>query len=347
MKMQLQHTLLTLVAAGALSGSVFAQSPLYLENFSTTGGFVRPATAVGWKAFVPAGNPNSAYNLAELADPGGVQYNSPLGNPDGISNNPVAGAEYGVVFWSPTVIFNVAIVTQENAGALQASEIGTIVWDYHTDAPSSFDGTLLMRALVQVGGSAADTDNWYVSDPMIAVDTASLADGGSVDGFYQGLWETAAVPAGGEWIRMPSFDYANNTLAWPGSAEAKTAEDFAGFPDYTFEKGALPSGTIHGFGVFIDNRAGGNLWIDNYALLEAAEAPMIPVARIALTGSDIEIRFDSENGINYQLQKSTGDLSSFADTGASLTGDGAEKVFKDTAGVPSAGSAFYRVSVGP
>lgn len=255
------------LTAGALS----ANSVLYLENFSNLAEFNRPATETGWKGFWTGGSPSVAYNLAELADPEGVRRNSPLGNPDGVNNNPIPGAEVGVVFWSPTSIFNVTIATQEFAGVLQSSQLGAFSWDFSLDAPSSNDGTLLKRALVQVGGNASDTDNWYVSDPFLVVDTAAFDDGGPQDGFYVGLWDTATVSATGDWIRMPFYDFANQTLAWPSSANPKTEADFTGFADYTFTKGPLPDGIVHGFGIHIDHRVGGNFWMDNYTISEIPE----------------------------------------------------------------------------
>ncbi|MCC5804898.1 MAG: hypothetical protein JJU00_01100 [Opitutales bacterium] len=260
------------IAVGTLTASALsANTVLYLENFSNLAEFNRPATETGWKGFWTGGSPSAAHNLAELADPEGVRRNSPLGNPEGVNNNPVPGAEVGVVFWSPTSIQNVTIATQEYAGAIQSSQLGAFSWDFSLDAPSDFDGQLLKRALVQVGGNASDTDNWYVSDPFIVVDTAAFDDGGPPNSFYVGLWDTATVSATGDWIRMPSYDYANQTLAWPGSGSPKTEADFAGFTDYTFYKGPLPDGIVHGFGIHMDNRVGGNFWMDNYTITAIPE----------------------------------------------------------------------------
>jgi hypothetical protein len=257
------------LAAGTLAaGALSANTLLYQENFGNLAEFTRPATAVGWKGFWIGGTVSGAHNLAELADPAGAQRNSPFGNPAGLNNNPVAGAEFGVVFWSPTLIYNVTIATQEFGGVIQSSQLGAFSWDFSLDATSSNDGTLLKRALVQVGGNASDTDNWYVSDPFIAVDTATFDVG---TGFGDGLWDTATVSATGDWIRMPSYDFANQTIAWPGSGSPKTEADFAGFDGYTFYKGPLPDGTVHGFGIHMDNRAGGNFWMDNYTITAVPE----------------------------------------------------------------------------
>ncbi|MCC5839642.1 MAG: hypothetical protein JJT96_05910 [Opitutales bacterium] len=268
--MKKTQTIVQVILGAAATCTLSAQSVLYLENFSNLAEFNRPATAVGWKGFWIGGTPGPAWNLAELADPDGARRNSPLGNPAGVNNNPVPGAEVGVAFWSPTSIFNVSIATQEYAGNIQSSQIGSFSWDFSLDAPSSLQGDLLKRALVQVGGSASDTDNWYVSDPYIVVDTTAF-DAGGGEGFNVGLWETATVQASGNWIRMPFFDYANQAMAWPSSANPKTEADFVGFADYTFSSGPLPDGIVHGFGIHMDHRVGPNFWMDNYTITEIPE----------------------------------------------------------------------------
>jgi hypothetical protein len=160
---------LLFLAALATTSALSANTVLYLENFSNLREFNRPATDTGWQAFCDEGTPNPDHHLAELADPHGQQFNSPLGNPEGVNNNPVLGAEFGAVFWSPTFRHNVTIATQEFAGVLQSSELVGFTWDYSVDSPSGGEGAEFhKRALVQVGGSASDTDNWYVSDPMIS-----------------------------------------------------------------------------------------------------------------------------------------------------------------------------------
>ena len=284
--MHKKHVFIPLGLLATASCALSANSILYLENFSNLDEFTRPATETGWKGFWIGGAPGPAWNLAELADPAGVRRNSPLGNPDGVNNNPVPGAEVGVVFWSPTVVVNVTIATQEFAGVIQSSQLGAFSWDFSLDAPSSSEGFLLKRALVQVGGSATDTDNWYVSDPFIVVDTATFDAGGPTDGFYVGLWDTATVSATGDWIRMPSYDFANQTLAWPGSGNPKTEADFTGFDGYTFYRGPLPDGIVHGFGIHMDNRVGGNFWMDNYTITAIPEprafAPLAGLSVLAL-----------------------------------------------------------------
>ena len=77
-----------------------------------------------------------------------MQYNSPLGNPDGVNNNPVPGAEFEVVFWSPTLVRNVTIATQEFAGGIQSPGIGRFKWDYSFDAPRANDGIFEKRVIV-------------------------------------------------------------------------------------------------------------------------------------------------------------------------------------------------------
>lgn len=135
MKTKNTPLLLPLTAMVALTGSLSANLDLYVENFSNLAEFTRPASAVGWKGFWIGGVPGSTHNLAELADPAGVRRNSPLSNPDGINNNPVPGGEVGLVFWSPTSIYNVAIATQEFGGSIQSSQIGAFKWDFSLDAP--------------------------------------------------------------------------------------------------------------------------------------------------------------------------------------------------------------------
>jgi hypothetical protein len=340
--------LLQLVAATAATAAAFASSAqpiLYLEDFSNLGGFTRPATAVGWKGFWDQGQPGPQHSLAELADPGGVQYNSKLGNPSGVNNNPVAGAEVGAVFWSPTLITNVTIATQEFAGVLQSSEISAFMWDYSLDAPSSHDGPLMKRALVQVGGNASDTDNWYVSDPLIVVETATLSDGGPTNGFYVGRWEKAAVSAASNWIRIPFYDYANQAFAWPRSSAPKTESDFAPYENYTFYKGPLPDGVVHGFGILIDNRRGGNFWMDNYTILGVEETPEPPTLSLAIDGDDVLVSFASLGDYQYQLLKSTDGMDTYQEVSTVEWGNDGVKTFVDVGGRPSTGGVFYRVSM--
>jgi hypothetical protein len=343
--MAIRRILVRLTVGAFAVSSLPAQTVLYLEDFSNSGEFTRPATAVGWKGFWDQGEPGPAYNLAELADPDGVQYNSPLGNPAGVNNSPVAGAEVGAGFWSPTAITNVTIATQEFAGVLHSSEVGAFLWDYSLDSPSNQEGQLMQRALVQVGGSPTDTDNWFASDPMIVVDSATLSAGGAVGGFYQGLWERAAVSAAGNWIRMPFYDYANKAFVWPRKGAPKTEEDFAGYEGYTFYKGSLPDGVVHGFGILIDNRRGGNFWIDNYTILSAAQPPGLPVPRISIEGEDILISFNPVADHAYQLLKSTDGMKSFIEVGGVEWGNDGVITLIDVGARPAAGNVFYRIRV--
>ena len=343
--------LLQLAVAAATASALSANPVLYLENFSNLQEFNRPATDTGWQAFWDEGTPNGNYHLAELADPDGQQFNSPLGNPEGVNNNPVPGAEFGAVFWSPTFLQNVTIATQEFAGVLQSSEIVGFTWDYSVDSPSGGEGAdFHKRALVQVGGSASDTDNWYVSDPMIVFHTATLSNGEPPNGFFEARWEQTAVSAAGNWIRVPFYDYANRAFTWPRSGSPKTAGDFAGYEGYTFYKGPLPEGVVHGFGILIDQVRGGNVWIDNYTILGASETSGTPTGpaptlSVQVQGDDVHVSFESSGSLTYQLFKSTAGMHSFVAVGEMAAGNDGPKTFVDPGGRPATGSVFYRVRV--
>ncbi|MCC5842506.1 MAG: PEP-CTERM sorting domain-containing protein [Opitutales bacterium] len=259
----MKNALLTLstLALGATL-PLGAQSILYLENFNTTEGFQRPSQNTGWQAsrgggLDNSGGPNALGEVGGADDP--IPYNnqSVLGNPAGVNNNPIPGATYGHGFWSPTAIFNVAFATQE-FGGFNSSEIQSISWDMLINGTS---GTQIMRAMIQVGGSASDTDNWYVSNPVLSINVAARNQ----------EWHRDVIQASGDWIRMPSYNFATGAFQWPSSSSDKTEADFAAYADYTFFLGALPEGTVHGFGLFVDNRAGGNMRIDNYTITAIPE----------------------------------------------------------------------------
>lgn len=264
-----KHTSALSVLAFAAALPLGAQSILYLETFNTLEGFQRPAENIGWQGSRGGGLGTGANALAEIGgidDP--IPYNnqSVLRNPAGVNNNPIPGATYGHAFWSPTNIFNVAIATQE-FGGFSSSEIQSISWDMLINGTS---GTQIMRALIQVGGSPTDTDNWYVSNPVLSIDVAARNQ----------EWHLDSIQASGDWIRMPSYDFATGAFSWPSSGSDKTEADFAAYADYTFYLGALPEGTVHGFGLFVDNRAGGNMRIDNYTITAIPE----PATYAALLG---------------------------------------------------------------
>lgn len=268
----MSKTLLSLSSlAIAAATTVSAQSILYLETFNTTEGFLRPAQNIGWQGS-RAGGLDTSGGPQALGEVGGsdnpIPYNnqSVLGNPAGVNNNPIAGATYGHAFWSPTAIFNVAITTQE-FGGFNSNQLQSITWDMLINGTS---GTQIMRAMIQVGGSPSDTNNWYVSNPVLSIDVAARNQ----------EWHRDTIQASGDWIRMPSYEFSTGTFQWPSSAADKTAADFAGYLDYTFYLGALPEGTVHGFGLFVDNRAGGNMRIDNYTLTAIPE----PATYAALFG---------------------------------------------------------------
>ena len=82
MKTKMLPKLLALFVAFTATGAASANEILYLEDFSNLGGFTRPATAVGWKAFRDDGNSNRFNHLAELADPDGVQLALAEGDPE-------------------------------------------------------------------------------------------------------------------------------------------------------------------------------------------------------------------------------------------------------------------------
>ncbi|MCC5839641.1 MAG: alginate lyase family protein [Opitutales bacterium] len=340
--------LLQLIVAATATSALSGHTVLYLENFRNLQEFSSPATQTGWQAFRDD-NPDS--HLWEVADPNGQQFNSPLGNPEGVNNNPVPGAEFGAVFWGPTASVNVTIATQEFAGVLQSSELLGFTWDYSVDSPSGGEGAEFhKRALVQVGGSASDTDNWYVSDPMIVFHTATLSNGEPPNGFFQARWEQTAVSAAGNWIRVPFYDYANRTFTWPRTGIAKTASNFAGYEGYTFYKGPLPDGVVHGFGILIDQRRGGNFWIDNYTILGASEpsgAPTgpAPTLSIQVQGNDVHVSFESSASLTYQMFKSTDGMHSFHAVGEMAAGNDGLKTFVDHGGRPATGHVFYRVRV--
>ena len=202
-----------------------AQSVLYLENFNTLEGFQRPAQNIGWQGsraggLDTSGGPNAFAEVGGTDDP--VPYNnqSVLGNPAGVNNNPISGATYGHGFWSPTNIFNVAIATQEYGG-FNSNEIQSISWDLLINGTS---GTQIMRAMIQVGGSAADTDNWYVSNPLLTIDVAARNQ----------EWHRDTIQASGDWIRMPSYEFATGEFQWPSSGSEKTEADFDTYVDYDF-----------------------------------------------------------------------------------------------------------------
>lgn len=320
------------------------QEILYHEDFSNSGGFTRPATAVGWKGFAGDGHRNDYYHIAELADPDGVQYNSPLSNPEGIGNNGVDGEEYGAVFWSPTTIFNVAIATQEFSGETRVDDIGAIGWDFHTDAPSSYDGQLMMRALIQVGGRKEDTDNWYASTPMLVTDTAIFDEGGPLNGFYQGAWKRTTVAVPGHWIPIPSFDYSGSRFSWPESGFPKFEEAFDAYPDYQYKKAPLPAGTVHGFGLLIDRRYGGNLWIDNFTLYRSTETMETPVVSAEMAGDSLSLHFASNADQSYQLLKSTDDMATFHTVGRINPGSGEIMTMSDNE-YPQSDKVFYALRV--
>lgn len=338
--------LLTLLAAVALT-NVLAEEVLYLDNFNNNEGFTRPASHVGWKGFQDIGHPIAQANISEVGGTlnypedfpniGNVASNdykiqSVLGNPNGVNNAPVSGAAYGEIFWSPTVLYNVSIATQEFAGALNSSDIGTILWDHLVDVGGG--GTQLVRALIQVGGSASDTDNWYASNPYIAVDVTARA----------GAWVTDTVNvASSNWINVPVYDFANDLFSWPGSSGPKTEADFAGYAGYTFQEGSLPAGTVHGFGILIDNRAGGNMRLDNYTIKTPAS---VPVIGIGLSGNDVEISFDSLSTQTYQLRKSNDNMATFPLVGSPASGNDGVKTLTDVGGKPASGiKVFYKVEV--
>ncbi|MCH8514616.1 MAG: alginate lyase family protein [Kiritimatiellae bacterium] len=282
------NILFSLAAGALMSSTLSAGTILYLENFHNPGGFTRPAEAVGWKGFWDEGKPGPTFALAEIADSGDALFNSPLGNPAGVNNQPVEGAEVGGVFWAPTRRTNVTIATQEFAGEIDAAGIAAFGWDYSIDTPSGNDGMLMKRALVQVGGQATDTDNWFVSELMVVFDTAALSTGETADPFFQGRWNRVVVPAAGHWIRVPHFDFANAHFTWPRSAAPKTARDFSEFENDTFDPGPLPDGIVLGFGLLMDHRWGGNFWMDNYIIHgETPEADSQPLSTPA-TGEELQ-----------------------------------------------------------
>jgi hypothetical protein len=335
---------LSLLAASVFT-NILAAELLYLENFDNNQGFTRPAANVGWKGFEDGGHPITQSNIAEvggtltypddfpnIGDPTSSDYKiqSVLGNPDGINNSPIVDGTYGEIFWSPTAIYNVSISTQEYAGVLNSADIGTISWDHLVDVGSG--GTQLVRALVQVGGSASDTDNWYVSNPYIEVDVTARA----------GLWVTDTVDASGNWIKVPAYNYATDTFSWPEGGP-KTEADFAGYVGYTFYEGPLPAGTVHGFGILIDNRAGGNMRLDNYTIKTAVPVPIIS---IGLSGNDIEVNFESSSSLNYQLRKSTDNMATFPLVGSPVAGNDGVQTLTDIGAKPTSGvKIFYKVEV--
>ena len=183
---------------------------------------------------------------------------------------------------------------------------------------------------------------------MIVVNTADFAQEGLGD-FYTGRWEQATVSAAGDWILIPTYDFKNRLLGWPQSNGPKTESDFDVFQGYTFYKGPLPDGVVHGFGILIDNRRRGNFWMDNYTILGVDETPGPPVAptlSINLEGDDVRVSFESAGDRNYQLLKSSGSLDSFVEAGDPEPGNDAVKTLVDPNGRPAAGNnVFYRVQV--
>ena len=87
------------------------------------------------------------------------------------------------------------------------------------------------------------------------------------------------------------------------------------------------------------------VYFDNYTATQALSDPDAPVIVIALSGgSDIDVSFQSINGVNYLLEYSEDGMATWNSTGVSGTGDGNTLTLTDTGATPIAGSAvFYRV----
>jgi hypothetical protein len=149
---------------------------------------------------------------------------------------------------------------------------------------------------------------------------------------------------------VPFYDYANRAFTWPRSGGPKTAGNFAGYEGYTFYKGPLPDGVVHGFGILIDQVRGGNFWMDNYTLLGASETSQAPTGpapalSVQVQGDDVHVSFESSGSLSYQLFKSTAGMHSFVAVGEMEAGRDGLKTFVDPGGRPATGSVFYRVRI--
>jgi hypothetical protein len=219
-------------------------------------------------------------------------------------------------------------VSTVDLGTLGLGSAGDIAWDIGDTARPFRDYTLTLR-VQNTSGAAIDQwsfslDTWYADDDA---DNASVSI----------LWST---------------DNANFT-----SIDSYTTTNTGGVA--TFIKSDL-SGTISanvpdGDYLYLQfsndgTASGARTIIDNWTVATASGGPE-PVAPegvdVTINGADVELTFDTVDGLSYQLLVSTDDMQTFnplGEAGSSGIGDGDPLTLVDTGGTPATGDkVFYRV----
>lgn len=111
--------------------------------------------------------------------------------------------------------------------------------------------------------------------------------------------------------------------------------------------GTIPGGAYID-GVLTNDPADFNITVSGLTTtiaLAVAPPPTAPVVAISLSGvDDVDVAFESVDGLNYLLEFSDDDMASWTSTGVSATGDGNLLILTHPGGQPATGEKiFYRV----
>ncbi|MGC9450175.1 MAG: hypothetical protein ACP5I4_01900 [Oceanipulchritudo sp.] len=220
-------------------------------------------------------------------------------------------------------------VSAPDLSTLGLGSAGDIALDIGNNGRPFRDYTLTLR-VHNISGSAIDQwsfslDTWYADDDADNA-TASI------------LWSTDNV-------NFSSIDSYTTTNT--GGIAAFIESDLSGTINASVANGGylyLQFATVRGSG------SGARTVIDNWTITASSGGP-VPVApvgvAVAIAGPDVELTFDTVDGLNYQLLVSTDDMATFnpvGESGSSGTGDGSPLTLTDPGGTPATGErVFYKV----